>query len=1176
MLAPLYTTSPIPIALSRLSDRTVVDVNAALENLLGYTRAELVGQPATNFDYWANPEERQRAFETLRGGESPHHFEFSFKTKAGVIGQALNYTETFIQGEENYFLSIFVDITERKQAEEKLREREEQYRFLLNNSSDFIARFDRNGMMLFGTEASVRFIGYRPEEVIHTSAFQRIHPEDHARVRAELHHTLESGLERQLEYRVKRKSGEYIWVEATGRRVLTMAGEPEVIVVQRDITERKQAEAKLRESEEKYRGLMETLDSAVAIINGDGKFLYMNEIAAQQLGSSPQALIGKTMHALFPEPVASQQLQGVRQVIREDTGHVTESLSFVHGEARWFRNSLQPIHDENGQVMYVMLHTTDIHALKTAQQELAELNRTLETRVKQATAEIQDLYDNAPNGYHSLDAEGRIVMINQTELNWLGYTRAELLGQPFARLFTPTSLVTFQAIFPTFKQQGWAHDAELDLIRKDGSTFPVVVSATAIKDETGNFIMSRTTVFNNTERKQANAALRESEERYRKLIENSPMAIVGFGDEARLEFINQRAIETLGGTAPEDFIGKSIFEFVHPDFHVVAQKRIQSANYANTPVPPIETVYVKLNGQSLPVVASGVAMHIQGKAVNIVSFFDNSEHKRAEEAVRESLNRVNALFAISHGAMTATRMPELLEFISDTLVHALPADKVIAIALDVPNRQVKCAIRSSAEFHENWDISFDELWEGLSGWALRERTIAISQGGAPDERESPVVKKRRKENHAGPIVVIPLIYQDKLLGTLTAINRPEQKPFGSQEIELMQVIANQATSALEHFHTELALRESNHELARAIRVKDEFLANMSHELRTPLNGILGMSEILLDGYRGPLNERQRNFVNTIDASGRHLLSLINDILDLSKIEADKMELHLEPVVLSDICEASLAFIKQPALKKGVKIAFTMSDKGLLLQADGRRIKQILVNLLSNAVKFTPPNGNIALEIHPDRENHCVTISVSDTGIGISNADQSHLFLPFTQVDNSLTRSYEGTGLGLALVKRLTDLHGGGVSVESTPGKGSRFTITLPWQDPPSPPEISALAPDEMVIETWHAKSKATLLLAEDNPTNILAIGDYLDAKGYSLVYAYDGLEESGRECPRPHSDGHPNAQNGRPGSHPPPAHRPPICHHPHHRPDCFCHGGRRRKMPCRRSHRLHEQTCSHA
>jgi len=292
---------------------------------------------------------------------------------------------------------------------------------------------------------------------------------------------------------------------------------------------------------------------------------------------------------------------------------------------------------------------------------------------------------------------------------------------------------------------------------------------------------------------------------------------------------------------------------------------------------------------------------------------------------------------------------------------------------------------------------------------------------------------------------------------------------------------------------------------------------MSHELRTPLNGILGMAEILLSEYRGSLNERQHTYVTTIEASGRHLLSLINDVLDLSKIEADKMELHLEAVSADDLCQASLAFIKEAAAEKHIQVELIKDETVTSIQADARRLKQVLVNLLSNAVKFTPAEGRVKLEVRADRAKGRIDLSVVDTGIGISAEEQQRIFSPFVQADNSLTRSYEGTGLGLTLVKRLTELHGGSVSVESEPGKGSRFTVSLPWQEPESAPQ-SPLETEAPSAEKGGAlvdrKSIATILLVEDNPTNVMVIGEYLDSKGYSMVYAADGYEglEKAAEC----------------------------------------------------------------
>jgi CheY-like chemotaxis protein/two-component sensor histidine kinase len=305
------------------------------------------------------------------------------------------------------------------------------------------------------------------------------------------------------------------------------------------------------------------------------------------------------------------------------------------------------------------------------------------------------------------------------------------------------------------------------------------------------------------------------------------------------------------------------------------------------------------------------------------------------------------------------------------------------------------------------------------------------------------------------------------------------------------------------------LRKANVKLQHAMRVKDEFLATMSHELRTPLNGILGTSEILLTGYRGPLNDRQIQLVSTIDASGHHLLSLINDILDLSKIEADKFELHLEPVSIRDLCQSCLAFIKESASKKNIMVNFAVDPAVTIIEADARRLKQILVNLLSNAVKFTPTQGKVTLDISPSHEQGFVEFSISDTGIGISQADQKRLFTAFTQLDNSLTRNYEGTGLGLALVKRLTELHGGRITVKSEVGVGSQFIIQLPWHGLFAD-QVASEADVDMAADVTalvsEVKSKATILLVEDNLTNIMMISDYLDAMGYSLVYAHDGYE----------------------------------------------------------------------
>lgn len=257
------------------------------------------------------------------------------------------------------------------------------------------------------------------------------------------------------------------------------------------------------------------------------------------------------------------------------------------------------------------------------------------------------------------------------------------------------------------------------------------------------------------------------------------------------------------------------------------------------------------------------------------------------------------------------------------------------------------------------------------------------------------------------------------------------------------------------------LRAANAELAQALRVKDEFLANMSHELRTPLNAVITLAEVLSEQIHGPLNARQARAAELIGESGRRLLELINAVLDLSRMEASVFTIEVDPVDINTICELSLRFVREMALQKSQQIDFIPAQPSLTIQADARRLKQILVNLLTNAVKFTPEGGKICLEAQPDRERQVVRCIVTDTGIGIPAAAREAIFQPFYQVDSGLTRQYEGAGLGLALVKRLAELHGGSVEVfsEGVEGKGSRFVVTLPWSashnDSGSPPQAAA-------------------------------------------------------------------------------------------------------------------------
>ncbi|MEB3289286.1 MAG: PAS domain-containing protein [Leptolyngbya sp.] len=326
---------------------------------------------------------------------------------------------------------------------------------------------------------------------------------------------------------------------------------------------------------------------------------------------------------------------------------------------------------------------------------------------------------------------------------------------------------------------------------------------------------------------------------------------------------------------------------------------------------------------------------------------------------------------------------------------------------------------------------------------------------------------------------------------------------------------------------EITLRRTNAELERATRLKDEFLANMSHELRTPLNAILGMTEGLQEEVFGPLSERQQRSLDTIERSSSHLLSLINDILDLSKIEAGQLDLDFSPVNVGLLCRASITFIKQQAHKKHQQLNTLIPDYLPNLYGDDRRLRQVLINLLTNAVKFTPEGGQITLTAsysalsHDDAQTWVLahpqanpsdtlgrlSIAITDTGIGISLDDAQRLFQPFMQVNTALNRQHEGTGLGLALVKRIVEAHGGEVTLTSETGQGSCFTVQFPIIAIPGDASLSLGAP-AFVDATASADlaSAPLILLAEDSEANINTTRAYLEAKGYQIIVAHNGLE----------------------------------------------------------------------
>ena len=581
---------------------------------------------------------------------------------------------------------------------------------------------------------------------------------------------------------------------------------------------------------------------------------------------------------------------------------------------------------------------------------------------------------------------------------------------------------------------------------------------------------------------EANRKLNYSEERFRIALKNSPIVVFNQDTELRYTWIYNPAL----GFDASQVVGKFESDLFLPE----DAKKIAALKWEvlRTGMGTREEVVIGYN-EDIKCYDLSVdpLRNADGEIVGVTcAALDITPRKKAEQALEESQRFIQKI---------ADATPNLLYIYDLEEKRNVYSNREVAKILGYTPEQI---LEMGAGLVPNL-VHPDDLTRVLK----HQERFATAKDGEIVESEY------RMKNASGEW---RWLYSWDTVFARTAEGTPKQILGAASDMTALK----QAEEALRQNNEILAA--TNAELARATRLKNEFLASMSHELRTPLNAILGMSEGLLEELCGTLTERQRKAISTIEKSGKHLLELINEILDLAKIEAGKLQLHIAPVGVTSLVESSLTFVKQHAYQKNIKISTRIPEGLPEIEVDDRRMRQVLINLLSNAIKFTWEGGSVTVEVEMDAEEQIVRFSVSDTGIGIAPENMGKLFQPFVQIDSSLSRLYEGTGLGLALVRRIVELHEGGVSFESEVGKGSRFTVAVPGmrqkkvQSTERPLsvtdcQLATVSSDAQIAESGEgAPDSPLILLAEDNEANIETISNYLLAAGYRLVLAKNGRE----------------------------------------------------------------------
>ncbi|NEQ75511.1 MAG: PAS domain S-box protein [Okeania sp. SIO2C9] len=1032
----------------------LLEANHKFEKMLGYTSTEITSM---HFTQLHRPEELPQIiaeFECVANQKSSKILDINFLRKDGnIVPVDVSASVIDINGEK-IIQKILRDISNRKAAEKAVMMTQSAVDF----AADGVFFMRSDGSFYSVNQAACSMLGYSREELLNLSVFDinlNISPdcwiEHWQNVKERKNFTIES--------RHQNKDGRVYPVEVS-LNYLKFDSEEYSFTFVRDISERKQAENALRQSQEFLQAVLNVLPLYVFWKDRQSVYLGCNQNFAEVAGcANPEAIIGKTDYDLpWKNTEATAYRADDLEVMESGVAKlgIIESQLQADGSQRCIETHKVPLYSLDGEIIGVLGVYLDITTRKQA-----------ESVLKQQLAAIEAAID----GIGILQGNSYLY-VNQAHVNLFGYqSAAEIVGKPWSVFYSPEEKQRFeQEIFPLL-ERGRSWQGEAIGTRKDGSTFTEGLSLTLTED--GLLICVCRDI---TERKRAEEQLSKSEAA---LVEAQQVAHIGnweFDVKTRKFTWSKELFRMFGvdPNQPEPSYAEYL-QMIHPDDLELLEQQVESAIANGTPytidyriVYPDGSTRYHEGRAEIERNAKGQVIRLYGTALDI------TERKQAEDHLRELSTRLN--LAVESAGIG------IWEF--DIIQNILIWDK---------------------RMYELYDITPSSFTNVREAWL---NTLH------PDDRamvETASMQAWRGEKDYN--TEFRVVHPDGSIHFIKASALVQRNLQG--ESQRMIGINYDIT---EQKQAEATLKQTNEELARATRLKDEFLASMSHELRTPLNAILGMSEALQEEVFGTINEQQLKALQTIEDSGSHLLELINDILDVAKIESGRIELDYTQVSIYHLCQSSITFVKQLALKKRIQLETRLPENLPVLLVDERRIRQALINLLNNAVKFTPNGGRITLSVNlkqrplnPDVSDfpwqNYIQIAIIDTGIGITLENLKKLFQPFIQIDSALNREYNGTGLGLALVKRIVDLHGGQVGVTSEVGVGSCFTMDLPYSATVTCSVESETHP-EATFEPSHSEGNTSplILLAEDNEANITTVLSYLRAKKYRLIVAKSGEE----------------------------------------------------------------------
>jgi PAS domain S-box-containing protein len=1062
--------------------------NPSAERIFGYKAGDVYGK---NLHELLMPDIYREQYE--KGWK-----EFLHTGKGNAVGKVLELTSIRSDGEyfpieialssvlvkDKYWASAYVrDITDRKNAEKQILETKQQFELAVKGTNDGIWDWDIRENTLFLSKRWKEMLGYEEHELVNKfdTFVNLLHKEDQPKVSNYVQRYLNGEIDKyEIEFRMIHKDGTIRWILAKGEALRTEKGFPyRMAGSHSDITKRKLQEEKIWEQNAYIESILNAIPDLMFILDRNGVFIDLKEGHDDELYLPKEIFIGKKIHEVLPDPLASQIASAISDLIN---GKKVEPIQYklpVKNKMRDYEARFTLAGDNS--VIGMVRDITD--------------QRKAEEKLKLSEQNFRNLFESMDDMIFIATAEGELLFVNHSVHSKLGYTFEELNEIGLLGVHPPNRLEEAKQIFAEMFNNE-RDSCPLPLQTKDGKLIPV---ETRVWFGTWD---EREVVFGlSKDLSMLQAAL----EKFNKLFDSNPalMAVNSMEDNTFIE-VNESFLNTLGFTKDE-VIGKTIKEMgLFTNENQQKKVREQLTEFGN--IRNIELDVKTKDGTILTGLFSGEIIDNQYETFMLTVMTDITAQKKAEMELKRQFELQDLLMNIAakYINIPISEYQETIEKSLHDLGLFTDADRAYIFDYDWENDVCNntyewCREGITPQLDELQGVPLAMLTEWVNTHKKGEIMYIQDVNSLPEEDGT---RQILEPQDVKSLIALPLMKGKECIGFVGFDSVRHHHEYSFVEKMLLSVFAEMLVNIRIRTILENNLIKEKIRAESANRAKSEFLANMSHEIRTPMNSILGFSEVMLNSVS---DQKHKGYLNTILNSGKTLLSLINDILDLSKIEAGRLEISAEPVDLKVVLFEMQQIFAQKAEEKNIDLFFEI-EEGIPsnITIDEIRLRQILLNLIGNAVKFTS-SGFVKVIAFGDCKNNSfidLHISVIDSGIGIPEADQKRIFDSFSQQAGQDSRKYGGTGLGLAITKRLCELMDGKISLVSQVNKGSKFTVTFQ----------NVKCSDDVIVDDrgfeWDEDridfKPAKVLIVDDIPHNRNLVLSYLENYNLTMYEAENG------------------------------------------------------------------------